>query len=300
MAHSASDPLSRNDLDPTGSDSLNSQISARERASREDAAIQAKLRAEAARRAMGEPSLAPLPPTVVVKPLGPPLSFLPDDLTEPRTRPPGVAVPIGGPAAAVSGALAAAAQRPRPTATTLDPSGATVLASDLDRSGERLVIMGDRLELRDRRGGIRRQMALSDIHDVAVQRRLTTAVVVVRSRAGSEILVKGLRGEAAEEVRAAIVAHQLHTAETTAPVNHSWDSAVHPSGTATVPTEPTPAVATVAMPALEHPTVAPTELTLLQASLMDALDLLHEAGILDDDETATRSEMVTRLYGRRA
>ncbi len=296
MAHSASDPLSRDDLDPAGSDSLNSQISARDRASREDAVIQAKRRAEAARRAMGEPALAPLPPTVVVKPLGPPLSFLPDDLTEPGTRPPGVAVPIGGPAAAVSGALAAAAQRPRPTTATLDPSGATVLAADLDRSGDRLVIMGERLELRDRRGGIRRQMALGDIHDVAVQRRLTSAVVVVRSRAGSEILVKGLRGETAEEVRAAIVAHQLRAAETTAPVNHSWDSAIHPSEPALLSPGPAP---TNPVPAMDDPASVPTELTLLQASLMDALDLLHEAGILDDDETVARAEMVIRLYGRR-
>jgi hypothetical protein len=64
--------------------------------------------------------------------------------------------------------------------------------------------MTDRIELRDRHGGLRRQLAHADIEDVTVERRLTSAVLNVRSRTAGDMVVKGLRPDLAEEAQAAI------------------------------------------------------------------------------------------------
>ena len=66
--------------------------------------------------------------------------------------------------------------------------------------------MTDRIELRDRHGALRRQLALSDIEDVAVDRRLTSAVLHIRSRTATDMVVKGLRPDLAEEAQAAVLA----------------------------------------------------------------------------------------------
>ena len=81
----------------------------------------------------------------------------------------------------------------------------TVLATDIDRIGDQLVVMKDRLELRDRHDGLRRTLALADITDVQVQRRLTSAVLVVTTRTATDMVIKGLRPEAAEAARDAIL-----------------------------------------------------------------------------------------------
>jgi hypothetical protein len=125
---------------------------------------------------------------------------------------PSVAIPRVGPAAVTADVLAAAAaQRPRPEATAkgeeplleLRPSA---LATEIDRIGDQLVVMTDRIELRDRHGGLRRQLALADIEDVTVERRLTSAVLRVRSRTATDMVVKGLRPDLAEEAQAAVLA----------------------------------------------------------------------------------------------
>jgi hypothetical protein len=123
----------------------------------------------------------------------------------PKGLPPGVVVPAGGPARVTTGVLAAAAaQRPKHERPVMELRP-TVLATDIDRIGDQLVVMKDRLELRDRHGGLRRTLALADIDDVQVQRRLTSAVLVVSTRTTTDMAIKGLRPEAAEAAREAIL-----------------------------------------------------------------------------------------------
>ena len=59
--------------------------------------------------------------------------------------------------------------------------------------------------LRDRHGGLRRTLAVADITDVQVQRRLTSAVLVISTRTATGMVVKGLRPESAESARLAIL-----------------------------------------------------------------------------------------------
>jgi hypothetical protein len=116
-----------------------------------------------------------------------------------------VFVPVAGPAAVTTGVLAAAkAQR-----TTVDEPvlelRPTVLATDIDRIGDQLVVRKDRLELRDRHNGLRRTLAIADIVDVQIQRRLTSAALVVITRTATDMVIKGLRPESAESARQAIL-----------------------------------------------------------------------------------------------
>jgi hypothetical protein len=112
---------------------------------------------------------------------------------------------MGGPARVTTGVLAAAkAQRPKGEEPLMELRP-TVLATDIDRIGDQLVVMKDRLELRDRHGGLRRTLAIADIVDVGIQRRLTSAVLVVTTRTATDMVIKGLRPEAAESARQAIL-----------------------------------------------------------------------------------------------
>jgi hypothetical protein len=278
-------------------DALRAQMEARERASRDDAATLAGLRARAAARALGvdapEAPVAPVTPAVAAAPLpsGPattgPLPLSSEharaaarhgsdtELAEapgggpttpaggstpppaPRPAAAGVVLPSGGPAAVTTGVLAAAAaQRPAGRREADQPVmelRPTVLATDIDRIGDQLTVLKDRLELRDRHGGLRRQLPLADIDDVEVQRRLTSAVLLVRTRTTTDLVVKGLRPEAAEEARAAILD--------------------------LVPSTPDPGHVD-------------------ERALRRALVELHRAGVLDDRELAEKAALVARLAGR--
>jgi len=119
--------------------------------------------------------------------------------------PHGVVVPSGGPARVTTGVLAAAAEQRARAERSVMELRPTVLATDMDRLGDQLVVMHDRLELRDRHNGLRRTVALGDISDVQVQRRLTSAVLVVSTRLATDMVIKGLRPEAAEAAREAIL-----------------------------------------------------------------------------------------------
>jgi hypothetical protein len=296
-------------------DHLAAQLAAREAASRQDAAVLAPLRSEAAARALGlelpRPAPAaddrvvviPDPPAAVLRPPPPPAPVAePLDLTpvavgagsmpadgheptaptrtspgpwpmpladsDPRAGqdhraaedrpigvpPPGVVVPTGGPARVTTGVLAAAAaQRPKHEEPVMELRP-TVLATDIDRIGDQLVVMKDRLELRDRHNGLRRTLALADISDVQVQRRLTSAVLVVSTRNATDVVIKGLRPEGAEAARDAILKLR--------PVD---------------------------MPVLAQ---------LDERALMRAIVELHRAGVLDDTELAEKTAMVARMAGR--
>jgi hypothetical protein len=246
---------------------LHSQMEARERASREDAAIQGHRRSQAAARALGVP---PPPPAVGTTfdtsvdddriddgPVEPDTrseaEAEPEPEPEPLDRPgPAVVLPRGGPAAVTTGVLAAAAaQKPRAEKPLLELRP-TALATEIDRIGDQLVVMTDRIELRDRHGGLRRQLALADIEDVAVERRLTSAVLLLKSRTANDMVVKGLRPDLAEEAQAAVLA---------------------------------------LLP--EVPLISSIE----EKALMHSILALHRAGVLNDAEVATKTTLVARMAG---
>jgi hypothetical protein len=246
---------------------LHSQMEARERASREDAAIQGHRRSQAAARALGVP---PPPPAVGTTfdtsvdddriddgPVEPDTrseaEAEPELEPEPLDRPgPAVVLPRGGPAAVTTGVLAAAAaQKPRAEKPLLELRP-TALATEIDRIGDQLVVMTDRIELRDRHGGLRRQLALADIEDVAVERRLTSAVLHLKSRTANDMVVKGLRPDLAEEAQAAVLA---------------------------------------LLP--EVPLISSIE----EKALMHSILALHRAGVLNDAEVATKTTLVARMAG---
>jgi hypothetical protein len=297
-------------------DHLAAQLAAREAASRQDAAVLAPLRSEAAARALGlqlprpapshddqvvvipDPAEAlppPPPPAPVAEPLDltpvavgagsvsfdgheptspppPPPSPGPWPMpladSDPRPHqdhraagdrpvgvpPPGVVVPTGGPARVTTGVLAAAAaQRPKHEVPVMELRP-TVLATDIDRIGDQLVVMKDRLELRDRHNGLRRTLALAAISDVQVQRRLTSAVLVVSTGNATDLVIKGLRPEAAEAAREAIL--ELRSVD------------------------------------------IPTPAQIDERALMRAIVELHRAGVLDDTELAEKTALVARMAGR--
>jgi hypothetical protein len=251
-------------------DPLAAQLAARDAASRDDAAVLAPLRTEAAARALGLPTLShdgrgdaksPPVPGAEHGPPPPPGTDAPSATTDPARAEPakpfppaGVIVPSGGPARVTSGVLAAAAaQRPRPERPLMELRP-TVLATDIDRIGDQLVVMKDRLELRDRHGGLRRTLALADIDDVVVQRRLTSAVLVVSTRTATDLVIKGLRPDAADSARETIL--QLRPEE---------------------------------VPALGDQD---------ERALMRAIVELHRAGVLDDTELADKTALVARMSGR--
>ena len=124
---------------------------------------------------------------------------------EPTYLPPaGVILPSGGPARVTTGVFAKAKAK-HPKGDPVMELRPTVLATDIDRVGDQLVVMRDRLELRDRHGGLRRTVGLADIDDVQIHRRLSSAVLLVTTRTSTDMIIKGLRPEAAESARETIM-----------------------------------------------------------------------------------------------
>lgn len=270
-------------------DALAAQVAARDLASREDAAVLAPLRSEAAARALGfdlpdgrlpavplagsmplPTPAAPVAPPVPVASAEPPAPQPPDDSTgspsepapappvdhTPRPLPPGVVVPTGGPAPVVTGVLAKARDKSR-KADAPEPVmqiHPTVLATDVDRIGDQLIVLKDRLELRDRHNGLRRTVRIADIVDIEIQHRLTSAVLVITTRTATDMVIKGLRPDTAESARHAILD--------------------------LLPDEPG------LPPGIDE--------RILVKAILD----LHRAGVLDDDEAAEKTALVARLVGR--
>ncbi|MCD9623863.1 hypothetical protein [Rhabdothermincola salaria] len=114
-----------------------------------------------------------------------------------------VPVPTGGPAAVVAQVFGAAAaeqgsQSPAPPLLELRPS---TIGAGVDQLGDRVLVYDDRVEHRDRHGRLRRTMRRRDVTEVLVQRRLTGTVLELHSRAGLPLVLKGVRPDAADEVR---------------------------------------------------------------------------------------------------
>ena len=105
----------------------------------------------------------------------------------------------------VTDVLAAATAGRRPSeAPVLEvrPSG---IGADLERTHAHLDVYPDRVEVRDRHGGLRRKLDLTDVEGVEVQRRISGATLVVQSATGVDLVMKGLRPDAADQARQTIL-----------------------------------------------------------------------------------------------
>lgn len=193
------------------SDALAAQLEARRRASEEDARALEDRRVAAANRALSgdettdptgedpgagaaDPSHSdgpPTPPPPAAAPTAPP--------------PPDVPVPTGGPATVVTHVLAAATAARRPPEVPVLEVRPAGIGADLDRTHPHLEVYPDRVEVRDRHGGLRRKLDLSDVEGVEVQRRLSGATLVVQSATGVDLVMKGLRPDDADAARQTIL-----------------------------------------------------------------------------------------------
>jgi hypothetical protein len=163
-------------------------------------------------------------------------------------------------------------QQAASSAAAVTPSGEEVLlevrgsalATDLERWGERLVVLGDRVELRDRNGQVRQQVRGDEIADVVVAKRLTGVTVTIEAGDGTTLEMKGLRPEQAEEIRGVVMSQTRRSG----PVD---------------PERPTAKQRT--RPALD------------EAGLISKLEALHAAGVLTDQELSEKRTVVRRLAG---
>ncbi|MCU0311920.1 MAG: hypothetical protein MUE36_13365 [Acidimicrobiales bacterium] len=288
---------------------LDAQIQARLRASMEDARAQAPNRMAAAAKAVAlliderdaEAAAAPTvtaPPPVPVPPTPPapapprpalvavPSAPAPDevvDLHPSSTGTPPV-VPTGGPAAAVSSAYAAsrstAQSTPRPLFELRPLAG-----GHPDPRGENLLVFAERLEHRDRHGRLRQRVSMRDVTTVTTARRLTGASVTIECRTGTDLVMKGLRPEEADEIRRIVLA--------TKDLAAAADPGYPEPSTPELPSSP----ATTS--AFEPAPTAPVA-TLDEADLLSKLIDLHRAGVLDEAELAAKTAIVGQLVQRAA
>lgn len=241
-----------------GHDGLAAQVAARTRASAEDAEAQAPNRMAAAAKAVallraaaegddrGTVDQAAHPGTAVaaaapVAPAG-----------QAPARP---VVPTGGPAAVVGTVFASSAREQAAAGTPLLEVRPSALSGDVEQLGDTLLVYVDRLEHRDRHGRLKRRMPMRDVAGAEVQRRLTGATLVVVSHAGVDLVLKGVRTEAAEQARQVIVDQR-------------------PTG---------PAAGSPVRPAFD------------EAGLLRKLVDLYRAGVLGEDELAAKTDVVARL-----
>ena len=297
--------------DHDGTDGLDSQIQARVRASMEDARAQAPNRMAAAAKAVAillderdgppDPQVA-APPTA--EPLRPapapapapapspaPVAVAPTPPTAPATLepPPPAApaapvVPTGGPGAAVSSAFAASLKTPAPARPLFELRPLT--GGHADPRGENLMVFEERLEHRDRYGRLRQRVAMRDVLTVSTARRLTGASVTIECRAGTDLTIKGLRTEEADEIRRVVLwAKSEHEASGAGSARTA--SALPPDdrgGEALDRAQPL------------RPTVAPAPFE--EAELLGKLIDLHRAGVLDETELAAKTAVVGELARR--
>jgi hypothetical protein len=114
-----------------------------------------------------------------------------------------VVVPRGGPGSLATATLAAAAHRSKSEEPVMELRP-TVVATDIDRVGDQLVVLRNRLELRDRYGTVRRTLDFVDIETVRVHRKSTSAVLEITTRVATDLVIKGLRPESADAAQRAI------------------------------------------------------------------------------------------------
>jgi len=227
------DQLAAAAADVDHDETLAAQLDARDRSSAEDARSQAAPRRAAAAKALAhlrgdaataEP--APPGPPETAEPtvpngesMSPPSAGGAGDLAAaplpgtatrddgPPTCEP-VPVPTGGPAAVVAQVFGAAAadQGSAPSTAPLLELRPSTLGAGVEQLGDRVLVYDDRVEHRDRHGGLRRTMTRRDVTEVLVHRRLTGTVLEIHSRSGLPLVLKGIRPDAADEARRLLIA----------------------------------------------------------------------------------------------
>ena len=281
-------------VDHDESDGLDSQIQARLRASMEDARAQAPNRMAAAAKAVAillderagdgatnppgaaPPNDEPARPALVA--VAPPPDASPaavDPYPPTASAPVSPVVPTGGPGAAVNSVFAASLKTPSPARPLFELRPLT--GGHADPRGENLMVFEERLEHRDRYGRLRQRVAMRDVLTVSTARRLTGASVTIECRAGTDLTIKGLRAEEADEIRRVVLwaksghdAAEADPSASKAAASLAEDRPEEHHHRA----EPGRAVA----PAI---TPAPFE----EAELLGKLIDLHRAGVIDEVRT---------------
>ncbi len=154
------------------------------------------------------------------------------------------------------------------------------------------MVFEERLEHRDRYGRLRQRVAMRDVLAVTTNRRLTGASVSIECRAGTDLVIKGLRTEEADEIRRVVLwAKSEHDAAGASP---AVEPPVGPS--AGPSTEGNHHRAESASAGATSVTPAPFEEADLLAKLID----LHRAGVIDEAELAAKTSVVGELARRAA
>ena len=164
------------------------------------------------------------------------------------------------------------------------------LGAEIDHLGDRLLVFGDRVELRDRNDRVRQALAGDDITDVVIQRKFTGAVLSVESATGEPIVTRGIKPEQADEAR--VLIHQ-HTRQGRPPAGQlAADVAV-----SAAPEVQAPGTA----PSSDAVAAAAARLAILNRDRLNEADLLrkladlHRAGVLTDAEFESKIALVGRL-----
>ncbi len=245
-----------------------------------------------------DPSVAPIE---AAAPAGSP-AFTPavTPVVEPAPPEPSPKVPVGRPKARPDEAMGWPAPRPTPVPAArvdgalleLRPSP---LGTELDHVGDRLLVFGDHVELRDRSDKVRQVLAGSEITDVIVQRKFTGAVLTIESDVRESIVVKGLKPDAADEVRSLVLAR-----------THGLDATGRPDGSTVPSAGPSAGPAATPSPGFSAPSPdavanAADRLAILNRNRLNEADLLrkladlHRAGVLSDSEFEDKIGLVGRL-----
>jgi len=85
----------------------------------------------------------------------------------------------------------------------------SAFGGDVDDSGRRVVVLADRIEVRDARGRVRTEVAICEIAQVEARRRLSSAVLRIVGRDGTVLEIKGVKPAAAAQLRDTVAGLRL-------------------------------------------------------------------------------------------
>jgi hypothetical protein len=296
-------PTRSSELDGAGANGLSprEQMRARDEQSRKDAAVLAAARRQAAMRALG--SLGVLSPE------------------------PAPARPAAGAAEPTPPDRGAGAASEPPLAET----GPSLMSAEAERTGERLAVYADRVELVDRNDRVLQRIATADVREVVVNKRFTGTSVTVEPTAGEPIVARGLKPDQADDIRALLVEGrtpgEAGGAETDAAPGAEAAAPAEDEEPAEGDEAPEPAAATPtgdpgadadddaeAEPEADAGTGddpdgdeavqdvsgagGAVEVRLDETDLLAKLSSLHEAGVLSDDEYRAKVEVVAQMARR--
>lgn len=83
------------------------------------------------------------------------------------------------------------------------------LAGDVDSAGERLVVWPDRIEQIDARGRVTASVAVAEVLDIQVQKRLTSSTLTVTTSDGQRLVAKGVKSASATALREVVATLKL-------------------------------------------------------------------------------------------